>query len=137
MQKPISGGQKPWNLSRPSRCRPSPSHHSVWASQSAVRDQRVHRVIKPAAQELDVGAAIPVQEVLDVHHIPERLPHARVFELLEERAREAHVQPRHVFVAFEHPRGPVVAPENLPGLPALVRVVQRHQVPQRLVHVQP
>ena len=101
-----------------------------------LRNQRVHWVIKPAAHELDVGAAVPVQKVLDVNDIPEGLAYARVFELLEERAGEAQVQPHYILVALEHSHRSVVAPENLSGLPTRLRVVQRRQVPQRLVHVQ-
>ena len=137
MQKPISGGQKPAKLLPPQQMPPQPQPPFRLGVPVRLRDQRIHRVIQPAAQKLDVRAPIAVQEVLDVHHVAERLPHARVFELLEQRARKAQVQPRHILVALQHPRRPVVAPQNLPGLPALARIVQRHQVSQRLVHVQP
>ena len=77
-----------------------------------------------------------MHEVRDVHHVGKRLADAGIFELLEQRAGETHVQPRHVPVLIEHPGDAVVAPENLLGLPALAGIVQRHQIAGRLVHVQ-
>src|SRR5262249_9240214 len=42
-----------------------------------------------------------------------------------------------VFEALDHSRRSIVAPQNLAGFPALAGIVQRHPIPQRLVHVQP
>ncbi len=92
---------------------------------------------QPAADELNVGAAVARQKIFDVHDVVEGLAHAVVFELLQQRARKAHVHPRHFFVAFQHPCRAIVTPQDLPSLPALVGVVQREQVAERLVHVQP
>ena len=93
-------------------------------------------MIKPAAEKLDVRLAVANQKIRDVRHVAERLPHSGILQLLEQCAGKAHVQPRHIGVAFEHPRDAVVTPQDLAGLPALTGIVQCHQISWWLVQVQ-
>jgi len=46
------------------------------------------------------------------------------------------MQTGHILITLDHPGWAVVAPENLPRLPSLVGIVQREQIPERLMHVQ-
>jgi len=102
----------------------------------AGRNEGINRVKQAGAEKLDVGTPVTFEEFGDVDDIAERLANAGVFEFFQQRAGKIHVEPGNVFVAFQHARGPVVAPEDLLRLPALGGVVQRDQVAQRLVHVQ-
>ena len=62
--------------------------------------------------------------------------HARILELLQQCARQAHVHAGHVFVPFQHAGRPVVAPQDLTRLPPLVGIVQGEEISERLMHVQ-
>lgn len=77
-----------------------------------------------------------MHEIRDVHHVTERFAHAGIFQLFKQRPGEAHVQPRDIPILIKHPGHAVIAPKNLPRLPTLAGIMQRHQIPQRLVHVQ-
>ena len=47
------------------------------------RNQGIHRVIKAAAQKLNVRMPVAIQEILHVYHIVKGLPDCRILKLLE------------------------------------------------------
>src|SRR4051812_14586533 len=99
------------------------------------RHQWINRMVKTAPDEFDVGAAETGNDLLNVNDITKSLPHPGIFQLLEQRPRETHVQARDVFVALDHARCAVVTPKNLACRPTLAGIVQRDEIAWRLVEV--
>ena len=93
-------------------------------------------MIKAAANEFDIRAAVTLHEICNIDDIPKSLAHTGIFELFQQRSGKAHMKTSNVFVALEHPGDAIVAPEDLLCLPTLAGIVQGDQISEGLVHVQ-
>src|SRR5215208_3115822 len=60
-----------------------------------------------------------------------------IFQLFEQGAGKAHVETGGTFIAFEHSRGSIIAPQDLFCFPALARVEEGEEIAQGLMHVKP
>jgi hypothetical protein len=90
----------------------------------------------PYADQLDVGGrAVTLQHGGDIDELPIAVEDARVAKLLEQDAREAHVQPGYIAISVGIAHGSLVAADNLFRFP-LVCVDQQAQIPRRLMHMQ-